>query len=58
MPTLVQEVALYEEIAELKKERNAVMLAHYYQEGAIQEIAEITGDSLKLAREAVKVTNR
>jgi quinolinate synthase len=57
MPTLMQEVALYDEIAELKKERNAIMLAHYYQEGAIQEIAEITGDSLKLAREAAKVTN-
>src|SRR5262245_18566138 len=57
MQTLVQEVALYDEIAELKKERNAIMLAHYYQEGAIQEIAEITGDSLKLAREAAKITN-
>jgi quinolinate synthase len=48
-------VQLYEEIAALKKQRNAVMLAHYYQDGAVQEIAEITGDSLKLAREAVKV---
>ena len=57
MTTLVQEVALYDEIAELKKQRKAIMLAHYYQEGAIQEIAEITGDSLKLAREAAKVTD-
>jgi quinolinate synthase len=57
MTTLVQEVALYEEIAELKKQRKAIMLAHYYQDGAIQEIAEITGDSLKLAREAAKVTD-
>ncbi|MEI6233971.1 MAG: quinolinate synthase NadA [Planctomycetota bacterium] len=57
MQTLVQEVALYEEIAELKKQRKAIMLAHYYQDGAIQEIAEITGDSLKLAREAAKVTD-
>src|SRR6266567_3086295 len=57
MPTLVQEVALYDEIADLKKQRNAIMLAHYYQDGAIQEIAEITGDSLKLARETAKVTN-
>jgi quinolinate synthase len=52
-----QDLALYEEIAELKKQRNAVLLAHYYQDGAIQEIADITGDSLKLAREAAKVTN-
>jgi quinolinate synthase len=50
-----QAVQLYEEIAELKKQRQAVMLAHYYQEGSIQEIADITGDSLKLAREAAKV---
>ncbi|HLX62865.1 MAG TPA: quinolinate synthase NadA [Planctomycetota bacterium] len=55
--SLDQQVALYDEIAELKKERDAIMLAHYYQDGAIQEIAEITGDSLKLAREAAKVTN-
>ena len=58
MPTtLTQDLALYEEIAELKKQRNAVMLAHYYQDGAIQEMADFTGDSLKLARAAVKVTN-
>ena len=56
MPTLLQELAIYEEIAELKKARNAIMLAHYYQDGAIQEIAEITGDSLKLAREAAQAT--
>ena len=56
MQTILQDVELYEEIAELKKERNAVMLAHYYQDGAIQEIADITGDSLRLAREAAKVT--
>ena len=57
MPTtLAQDLALYEEIAELKKQRQAVLLAHYYQEGVIQEMADITGDSLKLAREAVKVT--
>ena len=52
----MQDLQLYEEIAELKKQRNAVMLAHYYQDGAIQEIADFTGDSLKLAREAVKVS--
>jgi quinolinate synthase len=56
MPDLVQDVQLYDEIAALKAQRRAVILAHYYQEGAIQEIADFTGDSLKLAREAVKVT--
>ena len=56
MPSVMQDVQIYEEIAELKARRGAVLLAHYYQDGAIQEIADITGDSLKLAREAVKVT--
>jgi quinolinate synthase len=44
-----------EEIRDLKKKIDAVILAHYYQEGEIQELADITGDSLKLAREATKV---
>jgi quinolinate synthase len=56
MQSLVQDLQLYEEIAELKEKRNAVMLAHYYQDGAIQEMADFTGDSLKLARAAVQVT--
>jgi quinolinate synthase len=43
------------EIEALKKKIGAVILAHYYQEGEIQELADITGDSLKLAREATKV---
>jgi quinolinate synthase len=46
---------LFEEIATLKKQREAVILAHYYQEGEIQEIADFTGDSLKLARAATTV---
>jgi quinolinate synthase len=56
MPSLAQDLQIYEEIAEWKKKREAVILAHYYQEGAIQELADITGDSLRLAREAAKVT--
>src|SRR3984893_8114217 len=43
------------EIIELKARRNATILAHYYQEGEIQELADFTGDSLKLARAAVHV---
>ncbi len=43
---------LREKIAVLKQERQAVILAHNYQEGAIQDIADFTGDSLGLARQA------
>ncbi|OZC02145.1 quinolinate synthase NadA [Rubricoccus marinus] len=45
---------LFEEIERLKREKNAVLLAHYYQEGDIQDIADYIGDSLGLAREAEK----
>ncbi len=45
---------LKEKIAILKKEREAIILAHNYQEGAIQDIADYTGDSLGLARAAQK----
>jgi quinolinate synthase len=45
------------EIKALKKKIGATILAHYYQEGEIQELADITGDSLKLAREATKVSS-
>lgn len=43
------------EIKRLKKEKNAVILAHYYQEEAIQSIADYLGDSLYLAKQAEKV---
>jgi len=46
---------LFDEIERLKKERNAVIMAHYYQEPDIQDIADVLGDSLLLAREAQKV---
>ncbi len=38
------------EIRRLKKERNAIVLAHYYQESEIQDLADFVGDSLELAR--------
>jgi quinolinate synthase len=52
-PTLLD---LREEILALKKEKDATILAHYYQEGEIQELADVVGDSLNLARAATKVT--
>ena len=42
------------EILRLKREKNAVILAHYYQEDDIQDIADIIGDSLELARKAAQ----
>lgn len=47
---------LVAEITRLKEQKNATILAHYYQEGDIQDLADFTGDSLKLARFATTVT--
>src|SRR5580704_16873465 len=45
---------LEDEIGRLKRERRAVLLAHYYQESEIQDVADFTGDSLQLAQAAAR----
>jgi quinolinate synthase len=50
----VPHVGLEDEIERLKKERNAILLAHYYQESEIQDVADFIGDSLQLAQQAAK----
>lgn len=53
MPAVLDDTSA--EILDLKTKIGATILAHYYQDGEIQALADITGDSLKLAREATKV---
>ena len=49
---MVVSPSIIEEIAELKRSRKAVILAHHYQDAEIQELADAVGDSLELARQA------
>ena len=47
---------LIEEIEQLKRDKDVSILAHYYVDGEIQDVADFVGDSLKLARDATNVT--
>src|SRR5579884_2544373 len=49
---MVATASITDEILELKTERRAIILAHHYQDSEIQELADVVGDSLELARKA------
>jgi quinolinate synthase len=49
---MLASVSIQDEILQLKRDRRAILLAHHYQEGEIQDLADCVGDSLELARRA------
>jgi quinolinate synthase len=56
MSTLIAESLLQEEIRELARARNAVILAHNYERPEVQDVADVVGDSLGLSREAARTS--
>jgi quinolinate synthase len=54
LKTIDPKLDLFEEIPRLKKQLNAVILAHYYQHGELQDLADFVGDSLALAQQAAR----
>ena len=54
--TTSKDLSLEERILNLKKEKNAIILAHNYQLGEVQDIADFVGDSLELSQNAAKTT--
>ena len=54
---VAEDLDLKAEIERLKKEKNAVILAHYYTDGEVQNVADFVGDSLALAQIASKLDN-
>lgn len=54
--TSLPKTTLQHQVTELKIKKNAVILAHYYQEPEIQEVADFIGDSLELAKKAAQTT--
>jgi quinolinate synthase len=57
-PVLTPGIDLHAEIERLRRERQAVILAHYYQEGELQDLADHVGDSLQLAQAAARTDAR
>ena len=53
-PSSLNGIDVRAEIDRLRKERNAVILAHYYQKPEIQDLADFVGDSLELSRKAAE----
>ena len=49
-------MSLKEDVLKLKKEKNAIILAHYYVDGAVQDVADFVGDSYALAKKAKKTS--
>src|SRR5882672_7850486 len=49
---MIAATSIADEILDLKRQRKAILLAHHYQEPEIQELADVIGDSLELARKA------